>query len=114
MHHIVRIVLAISLVAFAAVSNGMAWATDPGILWGVLPRSGAGSPSATGSTDRHYIDSLTAISLRGGEDTLLPGATINAIGVFNEISVVGDNNMIDALQQGDNSGDVSSAVNIGQ
>jgi len=99
---------------YAFLSESPAWSADAGQLWGGAVRPPAGALSFTGSSDRHYVDGLGAVTIEGGGNTLLPGASLNAIGVYNQISVVGDNNMIDAIQDGDNSGDVTNTVDLAE
>ncbi len=62
----------------------------------------------------HFQDSQNAVLVAGGGDSLLPGATVNSVGVLNQISVVGDDNLIDAIQSGTNTGDVATTLNIGR
>jgi hypothetical protein len=71
-------------------------------------------PDTTISSSNHVRDAQSAVIVEGGRTTLLPGASINTIGVLNEINVVGDNNIIDADQTGTNTGDVTSSVTISE
>lgn len=88
-----------------------AGATDRGVAWGnVSTFSSAGSAGA--SSGFHSLESQTAVTVAGGRNTLLPGATLNSVGVLNEINVVGDDNLIDATQTGTNTGDVTTTITI--
>lgn len=62
----------------------------------------------------HFQDSQNAVIVDGGSNSLLPGATVNSVGVLNQISVVGDDNLIDANQSGSNTGDVSTTIDFGR
>lgn len=86
------------------------FATDRGVSWGA--QLSATSSSAAFSATNHLRDSQTAVTNSGGRDTLLPGATLNSVGVLNEINVVGDNNLVEATQTGTNTGDVSTTINV--
>lgn len=100
-----------TLVSCIMLSATMCFATDRGVSWGTVS-VGSGAP-ATASATNHALDGQTAIIVDGGSDTLLPGATLNSVGVLNEINVVGDNNLVDATQTGTNSGNVTTTVNLG-
>jgi len=95
-------------------ASGPAWATDPGLGWGGAVSAPNGFTTLSDSINNHYIDGLAAVTIDGGGTTLLPGATVNAIGVRNQISVVGDDNIVEAIQDGENSGDVTSNVHLNE
>lgn len=96
---------------FVALSAQMLAATDRNVRWGTQPAAGAAA--AQSSVTNHLNDAQTAVIVAGGSNTLLPGATVNSVGVLNQISVVGDDNLIDATQSGTNTGDVSTNIEIG-
>lgn len=103
--------LSIALCSLAvALCAEAASASDRSVRWGIPATSRA--PNITVSPTTHNIDSQTAVIVEGGRTTLLPGATINSVGVLNQVSVVGDDNLIDAMQTGTNNGDVSTTVSI--
>lgn len=87
-----------------------AMANDPGQGWGNVATTAPANTLTTANS--HYINSLTAVTVINGQNTLLPGASLNAIGVYNSINVVGDNNLVDAIQDGTNTGSVTTTVNV--
>ncbi|SOE08295.1 hypothetical protein SAMN05877838_0004 [Hoeflea halophila] len=60
----------------------------------------------------HSGSAVTAVITAQGRTAILPGASITSIGVVNEITVVGDNNLLNSTQEGTNSGDVTSTVTV--
>lgn len=100
----------LSIVIWAAFGCA-GWATDRGVAWGNVSTV-LGLGTAGTSSGLHNLDSQTAVTVAGGRNTLLPGATLNSVGVLNEINVVGDDNLIDATQTGTNTGDVTTTITI--
>jgi len=88
-----------------------ALAFDAGSAWGTTGSSG-GSNGFLESSALHANNGSAAVITENGRDSLLPGASITTIGVFNQLSVVGDDNTVTADQTGDNSGDVTSDTDI--
>ncbi len=86
-------------------------AFDAGVGWGTTGSS-AGNDPFTSSAATHANNGMAAVYAEQGRDAQLPGATITTIGVFNQLSVVGDENTLTTSQTGENSGDVTSDTDL--
>ena len=64
------------------------------------------------SAATHANNGTAAVYSEQGRDAQLPGTTITTIGVFNQLSVIGDSNSLTTDQTGDNSGAVTSDTDL--
>jgi hypothetical protein len=92
--------------AFAASSSAKAQRVSSSIAWGNYETSGNGSS--------HLDDAYIALLAEQGRAASLPGTTNYAIGVLNSINVIGDDNLLNSTQEGQNNGDVSSEITFNQ
>lgn len=91
--------------------SGPAQAFDGGSAWGTSG-SASGTTTFAQSSALHANNGTAAVYVEQGRDAQLPGSTITTIGVFNQLSVIGDNNTLTTNQTGTNSGDVTSDTNL--
>lgn len=71
-----------------------------------------GTASAGSASFSHINDANAAIIAAQGRNSLLSDVTVNSIGVFNQISVVGDDNLLTSTQEGENNGELDASVSV--
>ena len=99
------------LIFLGFIANNSASAFDAGSAWGTAGSS-SGTTSFMQSAATHANNGTAAVYSEQGRDAQLPGSTITTIGVFNQLSVIGDDNNLTTDQTGDNSGTVTSNTDL--
>lgn len=98
-------------VAMVQLSSGSAMAFEAGAVWGTTDSS-SGPAGFAQSSVLHTNNGTAALYADQGRDAMLPGSTITTIGVFNQLSVMGDGNNLSTDQTGTNSGAVTSDTDL--
>lgn len=93
------------------LSVGPALASEAGAAWGTTG-STSGTAGFAQSSLLHANNGTAAVYAERGRDALLPGSTMTTIGVFNQLSVMGDNNTLTTDQAGTNSGSVTTNTDL--
>lgn len=86
-----------------------AYGFDAGSAWGT---TGTVANSFAQSSATHANNGTAAVYAEQGRGAQLPGSSITTIGVFNQLSVIGDGNSLSTDQTGTNSGDVTSDTDL--
>lgn len=88
-----------------------AFAFDTRSAWGTA-NGGSGTNFFALSASTHANSGTAAVYADSGRDSMLPGASITTIGVYNNLSVIGDDNVLTTDQTGTNTGSVTSDTDL--